>query len=138
MNFHQGFQIWRGLGLTPDGGHIDFSALTAIHFTHRLFSYAVFVALGLLAWRLRRNAALRPQARWIAGLALWQFATGLGNVVLGWPLVAAVSHTGGAAALVVVLTWTVFASRSASRPVANAVIKAAAASKRPPSTRLSA
>ncbi|MDO9385009.1 MAG: hypothetical protein Q7T86_19350, partial [Hyphomicrobiaceae bacterium] len=48
---------------------------------------------------------------WAGGLALWQFATGLSNVVLGWPLVAAVSHTGGAAALVVVLTGAVFSSR---------------------------
>ncbi|MDR3454873.1 MAG: COX15/CtaA family protein [Rhodoferax sp.] len=137
MNFHQGFQIWRALGLTPDGGHIDFSALTAIHFTHRLFSYAVFLALGLLAWRLRRTA-LRPQARWIAALALCQFATGLSNVVLGWPLVAAVSHTGGAAALVAVLTWSWFASHSASRPVADAATNLATAPQRSPSTRLSA
>ena len=51
------------------------------------------------------------QARWLAGLALLQLLTGLSNVVLGWPLVAAVLHTGGAAALVVVLTWAVTASR---------------------------
>jgi cytochrome c oxidase assembly protein subunit 15 len=34
-------------------------------------------------------------------------------VVLGWPLAAAVSHTGGAAALVVVLTWAWCASAAA-------------------------
>jgi cytochrome c oxidase assembly protein subunit 15 len=38
------------------------------------------------------------------GLAVWQAASGLGNVLLGWPLAAAVAHTAGAAALVVVLT----------------------------------
>jgi len=54
---------------------------------------------------LRRIDTLRPQARWLAGLALLQLATGLGNVLLGWPLAAAVLHTGGAAALAVVLTW---------------------------------
>ena len=137
MDFHHGFQIWRALGLVQDGSHIDFSALTAIHFTHRLFSYAVFAALGLLAWRLRRTAAMRPQARWIAGLALWQFATGLSNVVLGWPLVAAVSHTGGAAALVVVLTWSLFASRGVPHSVADAATHIATAPKLPTS-RLSA
>ena len=57
------------------------------------------------------------QARWIAGLAVWQFATGVSNVVLDWPLVAAVSHTGGAAALVVVLTWALGASRAAGAVV---------------------
>ena len=45
----------------------------------------------------------RHTARWLFGLVLWQFATGLSNVVLGWPLLAAVGHTGGAAALVMVL-----------------------------------
>ena len=44
---------------------------------------------------------------------LWQFASGLSNVVLGWPLVAAVAHTGGAAALVVALTWALRESRAA-------------------------
>lgn len=135
MNFHQGFEIWRRLGMTPDGVPIDFSALTAIHFTHRLFAFVVFAALGLLAWRLRRSAALRPQARWIAGLMLWQLATGLGNELLGWPLVAAVSHTGGAAALAVVLTWTVCASRGTARePI---VVPASGATSHP-SSRLSA
>ena len=111
MNFAQGFEIWRHLGVTGDGQPLDFSALTAIHYAHRLMAYAVFVALGVLAWRLRRIEALRPQARWLAGLALLQLATGLGNVLLGWPLAAAVLHTGGAAALAVVLTWTLCESR---------------------------
>lgn len=111
MNFAQGFEIWRHLGVTGEGQPLDFSALTAIHYAHRLMAYAVFVALGVLAWRLRRIAALRPQAHWLAGLALLQLATGLGNVLLGWPLAAAVLHTGGAAALAVVLTWTLCESR---------------------------
>ncbi|MDP9606049.1 COX15/CtaA family protein [Variovorax sp. NFACC27] len=111
MNFVQGFEIWRHLGVTGEGQPLDFSALTAIHYAHRLMAYAVFVALGVLAWRMRRIEALRPQARWLAGLALLQLATGLGNVLLGWPLAAAVLHTGGAAALAVVLTWALCESR---------------------------
>jgi cytochrome c oxidase assembly protein subunit 15 len=114
MNFAQGFEIWRHLGVTGEGQPLDFSALTAIHYAHRLMAYAVFAALGVLAWRLRRIDTLRPQARWLAGLALLQLATGLGNVLLGWPLAAAVLHTGGAAALAVVLTWALCESRRAS------------------------
>ncbi|MBC7436828.1 MAG: COX15/CtaA family protein [Bdellovibrionales bacterium] len=114
MDFHQGFQIWRELGMTPDGEHIGFAALTAIHYTHRLFSYMVFILLGLLAWRLYRGHALRTQARWLAGLAFMQFATGLSNVVLDWPIVAAILHTGGAGALLAVLTWALMSSRSAA------------------------
>ncbi|BEP70956.1 MULTISPECIES: heme A synthase [unclassified Variovorax] len=118
MNFAQGFEIWRHLGVTGDGQPLDFSALTAIHYVHRLMAYAVFVALGLLAWRLRRLEALRAQAHWLAGLALLQLATGLGNVLLGWPLAAAVLHTGGAAALAVVLTWALCESRRESAAAA--------------------
>ncbi len=115
MNFAQGFQLWRELGVDAGGVPIDFSALTAIHYVHRLMAYVVFVAIGVLVWRLRRDAvALRPQARWLAGLALLQLATGLGNVLLDWPLVAAVLHTGGAAALAIVLTWALCESRRES------------------------
>ena len=111
MNFTQGFEFWRALGRLQDGSHISFAALTAIHYAHRLMAYAVLAAMALLAWKLHRAEALQRQARWLAVLALWQFTTGLSNVVLDWPLVAAVSHTGGAAALVVVLTWAVCTSR---------------------------
>lgn len=114
MNFAQGFEIWRHLGVTGSGAPLDFSALTAIHYAHRLMAYAVFAALGVLAWRLRRIGPLRSQAAWLAGLALLQLATGLGNVLLGWPLAAAVLHTGGAAALAVVLTWAICESRGAA------------------------
>ncbi len=114
MNFAQGFQIWRELGMDSSGAPIDFSALTAIHYVHRLMAYVVFVAIGVLAWRLDRQVpALRAQARWLAGLAVLQLATGLGNVLLDWPLAAAVLHTGGAAALAIVLVWALCESRRA-------------------------
>jgi heme a synthase len=111
MNFHQAFELWRELGMTGAGEHITFAALTAIHYTHRLVAYALFVVLGVLAWRLR-GGPLHRTSRIVAGLALWQFASGLSNVVLGWPLFAAVAHTGGAAALVVALTWALRESRA--------------------------
>ncbi|MBI5278523.1 MAG: COX15/CtaA family protein [Burkholderiales bacterium] len=101
MDFAQGFELWRELGKTGAGDYIQFAALTAIHYVHRLAAYVVLAALAVCAWQLRGTKA----GRWIGGLALWQFATGLSNAVLDWPLAAAVSHTGGAAALVVVLTW---------------------------------
>ena len=113
MDFRQGFEVWRELGRTGAGENVTFAALTAIHYAHRLMAYALFAVLGMLAWRLR-GGPLHATSRIVAGLALWQFATGLSNVVLGWPLVAAVSHTGGAAALVVALTWALRESRVAS------------------------
>jgi len=115
MNFAQGFEFWRELGHTADGQVIGFSALTAIHVVHRVVAMGVLVMLLALAWRLRAVAALRSQSNWLFILSALQLATGLSNVVLGWPLVAAVLHTGGAAALVGVMTWTAVASRSPAR-----------------------
>jgi cytochrome c oxidase assembly protein subunit 15 len=116
MDFRQGFTLWRELGAGHEGGFITFQALTAIHYVHRLAAYAVFAVLMLLALRLHRLPAFRLQARWLAGLTLLQVATGLSNVVLGWPLLAAVGHTGGAAALVVVLTGIVCSSQKSPAP----------------------
>ncbi|MEQ1660508.1 MAG: COX15/CtaA family protein, partial [Hylemonella sp.] len=107
----QGFELWRELGLTGDGQHISFAALTAIHYVHRLVAYVVMAALALLAWRLRGLPQWRAPARWLAALLALQFLTGLSNVVLDWPLLAAVLHTGGAAGLVVLLTWSLASSR---------------------------
>ncbi len=116
MDFAQGFQVWRQLGMLQDGSHISFAGLTAIHYVHRLMAYLVLAALLALVWRLRKAAVLPVQVRWLLVLALGQLATGLSNVVLGWPLLAAVLHTGGAAALVVVLTWALASSRAATAP----------------------
>jgi heme a synthase len=115
MDFRQGFELWRELGKTAAGEHIAFEALTAIHYVHRLVAYVVLALLGLLAWQLHRRAVLRTQARWMAGLVALQFATGISNVVLDWPMAAAVAHTGGAAGLILVLTWALVESRSSRK-----------------------
>ncbi len=98
--------------MTASGEHLAFAALTAIHYSHRAMAGAVFAAIALLAWRLHRAGALGRQVRWLIAIAALQFATGLSNVVLDWPLVAAVLHTGGAAALVAVLTWSACETRA--------------------------
>jgi cytochrome c oxidase assembly protein subunit 15 len=104
MDFAGGFEWWRPLGRTGDGAYLPFAALTAIHYTHRLAAYVVLAGLLALAAMLAREAgAARRFGLAVAGLSALQLATGLGNVVLGWPLLAAVLHTGGAAALVVAL-----------------------------------
>jgi cytochrome c oxidase assembly protein subunit 15 len=106
----QGFEIWRHLGVTGEGQPITFGALVAIHWAHRAFAGLVVAVLVLTLWRMRRAGVLRRQARWMAGLLLLQLVTGVSNVVLGWPLLAAVLHTGGAAALTTAITWALCAS----------------------------
>ncbi len=124
MDFSQGFTLWRELGAGHDGANISFQALTAIHYAHRLSAYIVFAAMLILATRLYRIRALRSQAQWLVGLAILQVATGLGNVLLGWPMLAAVMHTGGAAALVIVLTGMVLCTRDARDTVSASKLSA--------------
>ena len=64
----------------------------------------LLIALALFAWRLHRIERLRPWALAAGGAALGSWQADLSNVVLGWPLLAAVAHTAGAAAWVIWLT----------------------------------
>jgi heme a synthase len=105
MDFVNGFSLWRELGLTSTGEHINFSALTAIHYTHRLSAYVLFAVMGYSIWQLSKITGLKRYANWLIGLALWQFFTGVTNAVMGWPLFAALAHTAGAAGLVIAMTW---------------------------------
>jgi len=118
MDFRHGFTLLRDLGETHAGDFLPFAALTAIHYTHRLMALAVFAALLWLAWRLHRNAqpASRRAAAALLGVALWQLASGLGNVVLGWPLAAALAHTAGAAVLVALVAVLVVRTAPAELP----------------------
>ncbi len=110
MDFSHGFTLLRELGQGRDGGYLPFAALTAIHYAHRLGAYAVLVGMAVFAWRLQLggDATSRRWAGAVAGVALWQLASGLSNVMLGWPLAGAVAHTAGAAAWVgLMATWFV-------------------------------
>ena len=113
MDFAQGFELWRELGLTSAGVPIDFSALTAIHYAHRLMAVVVLVALGWLALRLNGVLALRRHSRWLAIFTAMQLATGVSNVLLQGSLPCAILHTGAAGALVVVMTWVLMDSATA-------------------------
>ena len=113
MDFHAGFTLWRGLGMTPGGEAIAFPALTAIHYVHRLSAYIVLTGIVWAAWLLWRAPGLRGASKTLMALAAWQLISGLANVVLDWPMLAALAHTAGAAALVVVLTGALVASRPA-------------------------
>jgi cytochrome c oxidase assembly protein subunit 15 len=105
MDFDSGFTLQRELGRTAAGDYLPFAALTAIHLVHRLAALIVLGALALLAWRLAASGdrGLRRFAAGLAALSVLQLATGLSNAVLDWPMAAALLHTGGAAALAVLL-----------------------------------
>jgi cytochrome c oxidase assembly protein subunit 15 len=106
MDFEHAFTLRRELGQTGAGAYLPFEALTAMHMTHRLCAIVVLAVAAALAWRLYTSggAGARRFALGIVALATLQLATGVSNVVLGWPIAAAVVHTGGAAAWAVLLT----------------------------------
>lgn len=113
MNW-QGFELWRALGYTEGGELLPFVALSTIHFVHRSAAVLVLLVLVGVAWRMRHTPGLQSAGTVLLGLSALQLATGLSNVVLGWPLLAAVLHTGGSAAMVVTLTWALASSRAKS------------------------
>jgi heme a synthase len=103
MDFANGFTLWRDLGKTAQGDYLLFPALTAIHWTHRVFAFAV---VALVAWTAVRGLGfdgLRKTARWLLIVVLLQFAGGISTVFLDLPLALAVIHNGGAALLVILL-----------------------------------
>lgn len=101
MDFANGFTLWRDLGMT--GGQetrpIPFQALVAIHWAHRAFAIVAAAVLAWLAWRARRTHVTRRPALWLGGLLVAQLVTGMSNVVFEWPLLLAILHNGGAAAM---------------------------------------
>jgi len=101
----QGFALLRELGRDAQGDYISSQALVAIHLAHRAFALLAAAGMATLAWVLRRHAnrAVRSHAHWLLALLLLQVTTGTANVVLSWPLLGALCHTAGAAALVGVL-----------------------------------
>ena len=117
MDFRHGFTVLRELGETQHGDYLPFAALTAIHYTHRLMAYAVLLLMLLMARALYHEAgAARSGAKLLLALAGWQLLSGLSNVVLGWPLLAALAHTAGAAVLVTLLAvWVLRAAHAARR-----------------------
>jgi cytochrome c oxidase assembly protein subunit 15 len=109
MNFSEGFTFWRDLGKSFDGSYLSVEALRAIHWTHRvgaIFAVAAVFYLAFKLWVISKSnptTTFRFWASSLFGLGLLQVITGMSNIILDWPLVAAVLHTGGAAAMVFVM-----------------------------------
>ena len=103
MDFVHAFSFLRELGQAADGSGLPFAALTAIHWSHRLWAAAVLGVVGLLAWRLWRTPRWRMAGLGLAALLLLQVTLGIANVLLSLPLPLAVAHNLGAALLMAAL-----------------------------------
>lgn len=131
VDFHQGFILWRGIGVNFEGGILDAAARSAIQIAHRFGAAVVFVYLAWLAHKAAR-AGLRGFGIALGVLLLLQVGLGISNVMLGLPLAVAVAHNGGAALLlftmVSLVAWT---QRSAAGARAPAYALPVVGSRRP-------
>src|SRR5947208_2008138 len=116
MDFANAFHVLRELGHTGEGELLPREALTAIHWTHRVFALVLVAVAGWAALKASRIAALRPLAALTGILLLVQFSLGVANVALGLPLALAAAHNAGAAFLLVSLVVLNFFSFRGLRP----------------------
>ncbi|EWC42295.1 COX15/CtaA family protein [Stutzerimonas stutzeri] len=103
MDFANAFNLaHHDIGPNYLGGLLYGEARTAIHVSHRIGALCVTLILLLLAAMLMRRGLGRLAGLLIAALAL-QVGLGISNVLFNLPLVVAVAHNGGGAALLLVL-----------------------------------
>jgi len=117
MDFANAFHVVRELGRTDDGGVLPQAALTAIHWSHRMFALVVLAVIG---WAAHRTAKVyRALGISIGALLVLQFSIGVANVAFNVPLALAAAHNTGAAALLaslVVLNFFAFRDHTSSSP----------------------
>jgi cytochrome c oxidase assembly protein subunit 15 len=106
-DFHQGFVLWRGVGVDYEGGVLDGASRIAIQLAHRIMAAVVFVYVLVLSTRLLRTPGMRGYGALLGGLVVAQVCLGIANVKLALPLHVAVLHNAGAALLLFVLVGLV-------------------------------
>ncbi|MFP6847858.1 MAG: COX15/CtaA family protein [Pseudomonas sp.] len=112
MDFANGFHLTQHIGPNYLGGQLDSDARTAIHMTHRLGALLVTLVLLVLAWQLKRNGLARLAGLLVLALAV-QVSLGVSNVLLHLPVLVAVAHNLGGAALLLTLVLVNYRVRSA-------------------------
>lgn len=112
-DFHEGFILWRGIGVNYEGGVLDMAARSAIQIAHRIGALVVFCYLGWLAFKAA-GRGLRMHALAIALILLAQVTLGISNVYFGLPLPVATAHNGVAALLLFALLATLARTQPAA------------------------
>jgi cytochrome c oxidase assembly protein subunit 15 len=112
-DFHEGFVLWRGVGVNYEGGVLDMAARSAIQIAHRFGAVVVFVYLMWLGHRSAKRGLRRAGAA-IGMVLLEQVLLGISNVHFGLPLPVATAHNGVAALLLFTLLATL--ARTQPRP----------------------
>jgi cytochrome c oxidase assembly protein subunit 15 len=114
MDFANAFHVVRELGQTAQGELLSNQALTAIHWSHRMFALVAVAMVLVLAARARPLLPRLSLA--LVVIVLGQFALGVSNVAFGLPLPVAAAHNAGAALLIVTLVVINFFAFRGLRP----------------------
>lgn len=113
MDFGKGFHLTQHIGPNYLGGQLDSDARTAIHMGHRIGALLVTLALLALAWQLRIAKLPRLAGLLLLALAV-QVGLGISNVIFHLPLLVAVAHNAGGAALLLVMVLINYRLRAVS------------------------
>ncbi len=116
-DFHQGFVLWRGIGVNYEGGILDAAARNAIQMTHRIGALIVFCYLGWLSHRLARRGLRLPAIALGIGLVV-QVSLGIANVKLALPMPVALGHV--CVAILLLFTLIFLLARTQRRVTAQA------------------
>jgi cytochrome c oxidase assembly protein subunit 15 len=126
MDFSNGFQLWRGLGIDYEGGVLDAPARVAIHYSHRLGAYvviALLITLGLAARRRAQTFPLRAAGFAVLVALTLQMLIGMNLIWQGWPVWLGTAHNAGAALTVLAMVTLLryLTPQSASRLIRSKV-----------------
>ena len=113
MDFGKGFHLTQHIGPNYLGGQLDSDARIAIHMSHRIGALLVTLALLVLAWRLHAVRMSRLSGLLLLALTL-QVGLGISNVIFHLPLLVAVAHNAGGAALLLVMVLINYRLRAVS------------------------
>ena len=102
LNFNDAFDMLRDLGKLNDGSPLPLSAFETIQWVHRLGALITWLFFGYLASVIIRYKAMKHLGYVLLFAITCQFIIGIVNLLLHLPIVLAVTHTLGAASLVVV------------------------------------
>jgi cytochrome c oxidase assembly protein subunit 15 len=116
MDFGNAFHVLRELGRSGDGELLPQAALTAIHWSHRMFALVVAAVVGFVAYRAFKIIELRKVGLLLGAALALQFLLGVANVAFNLPLPLAAAHNAGAALLLAALVVLNFFSFRGLRP----------------------
>ena len=102
MDFKNGFNPFRELGMTASGDSLSIKALQAIQWVHRVGALLLTVYFIFMAYLLRKYPSTRFYRNLLLLVLFFQVIIGVANLVMYLPLFLATLHNLGAALLVII------------------------------------